>query len=41
VVCDGKAWGRWDGKPAATGSVRPVALYNTFDRAAVHDQSAA
>ena len=23
-VCDGKAWGRWDGKPPATGSARPV-----------------
>lgn len=21
-ICDGKAWGRWDGKPPATGSAR-------------------
>ena len=28
-VCDGKVWGRWDGKPPATGSARPIkALYN-------------
>jgi predicted TIM-barrel fold metal-dependent hydrolase len=40
-VCDGKVWGRWDGKPPATGSARPVkALYNAFDRAAIYDQSA-
>ena len=40
-VCDGKAWGRWDGKPPVTGSARPVkALYNAFDRAAIYDQSA-
>src|SRR5207253_7675097 len=39
-VCDGKVWGRWDGKPPATGSARPVkALYNDFDRAAIYDQS--
>ena len=37
-VCDGKAWGRWDGKPPATGSARPIkALYNAFDRAGIHD----
>src|SRR5688572_33017907 len=23
-VCDGKVWGRWDGKPPATGAARPV-----------------
>ena len=40
-VCDGKVWGRWDGKPPATGPVRPVkALYNAFDRAGIYDQSA-
>src|SRR5262245_19026967 len=40
-VCDGKVWGRWDGKPPATGSARPVkALYNAFDRAEIYDQSA-
>jgi len=40
-VCDGKVWGRWDGRPPATGSARPVkALYNAFDRAAIYDQSA-
>ena len=40
-VCDGKVWGRWDGKPPATGSERPVkALYNAFDRAAIYDHSA-
>ena len=39
-VCDGKVWGRWDGKPPATGSVRPVkALYNAFDRAGIYNQS--
>ena len=40
-VCDGKVWGRWDGKPPATGSARPIkALYNAFDRAGIHDASA-
>src|SRR5262250_3150002 len=40
-VCDGKVWGRWDGKQTVTGSARPVkALYNAFDRAAIYDQSA-
>jgi len=40
-VCDGKVWGRWDGKPPATGSARPIkALYNAFDRAGIHDPSA-
>ena len=33
-ICDGKVWGRWDGKPPATGNQRPVKpLYNSFDRA--------
>jgi predicted TIM-barrel fold metal-dependent hydrolase len=40
-VCDGKVWGRWDGKPPETGSARPVKpIYNAFDRAGIHDQSA-
>ena len=40
-ICDGKVWGRWDGKPPATGSARPVKpLYNAFDRAGIYDQSA-
>ena len=40
-VCDGKVWGRWDGKPPATSSARPIkALYNAFDRAGIHDPSA-
>ncbi|HJU15599.1 MAG TPA: amidohydrolase family protein [Stellaceae bacterium] len=40
-VCDGKVWGRWDGKPPETGAARAVkALYNAFDRAGIHDQSA-
>ena len=40
-ICDGKVWGRWDGKPPATGNSRPVkALYNSFDRAGIYDQSA-
>jgi predicted TIM-barrel fold metal-dependent hydrolase len=40
-VCDGKTWGRWDGKPPATGSARPIKpLYNAFDRAGIHDASA-
>ena len=39
-ICDGKVWGRWDGKPPATGNQRPVKpLYNAFDRAGIHDQS--
>jgi uncharacterized protein len=40
-VCDGKVWGRWDGKPPTTGNQRLVKpLYNAFDRAGIHDQSA-
>jgi uncharacterized protein len=40
-ICDGKVWGRWDGKPPATGNDRPVKpLYNSFDRAGIYDQSA-
>ena len=40
-ICDGKMWGRWDGKPPASGNARPVKpLYNSFDRAGIHDQSA-
>jgi predicted TIM-barrel fold metal-dependent hydrolase len=40
-VCDGKVWGRWDGKPPETGAARPVkSIYNAFDRAGIHDQSA-
>ena len=40
-ICDGKVWGRWDGKPPATGNARVVKpLYNSFDRAGIHDQSA-
>src|SRR4051812_27135848 len=40
-ICDGKVWGRWDGKPPASGNARPVKpLYNSFDRAGIHDQSA-
>jgi len=40
-ICDGKVWGRWDGKAPATGNARPVKpLYNSFDRAGIHDQSA-
>jgi len=39
-VCDGKIWGRWDGKAPATGNQRPVKpLYNSFDRAGIYDQS--
>jgi uncharacterized protein len=39
-ICDGKVWGRWDGKPPATGNARPVKpLYNSFDRAGIYDQS--
>src|SRR2546426_12803553 len=37
-VGDGKIWGRWDGKPPATGSaplIKP--LYNGFDLAALDD----
>src|SRR5262250_817841 len=40
-VCDGKVWGRWEGKPPATGSARAVKpLYTAFDRAGIHDPSA-
>ena len=40
-ICDGKVWGSWGGKPPATGNQRPVkALYNSFDRAGIYDQSA-
>jgi predicted TIM-barrel fold metal-dependent hydrolase len=40
-VCDGKVWGTWGGKPPATGNQRAVKpLYNSFDRAGIHDQSA-
>jgi len=40
-VCDGKVWGRWDGKPPASGNQRTVKpLYNSFDRAGIYDQSA-
>lgn len=40
-VCDGKVWGRWDGKKPASGNQRLVKpLYNAFDRAGIHDQSA-
>jgi uncharacterized protein len=40
-ICDGKVWGRWDGKAPATGNARPVKpLYNSFDRAGIYDQSA-
>jgi predicted TIM-barrel fold metal-dependent hydrolase len=39
-VCDGKVWGSWGGKPPATGNQRLVkALYNSFDRAGMYDQS--
>jgi predicted TIM-barrel fold metal-dependent hydrolase len=39
-ICDGKIWGRWDGKKPATGNQRLVKpLYNAFDRAGIHDQS--
>ena len=34
-------WGRWDGKPPATGNARPVKpIYNALDRAGIHDNSA-
>jgi predicted TIM-barrel fold metal-dependent hydrolase len=40
-VCDGKVWGRWDGKPPATGSARPIKpIYTALDRAGIHDNSA-
>ena len=40
-ICDDKVWGRWDGKPPATGNDRPVKpLYNSFARAGIYDQSA-
>jgi uncharacterized protein len=40
-VCDGRVWGRWDGKPPVTGSARPnKPLYSAFDRAGIYDASA-
>jgi hypothetical protein len=40
-ICDGKVWGRWVGKPPATGNQRPVKpIYDSFDRAGIHDHSA-
>ena len=40
-ICDGKAWGRWDGKLPATGSARPIKpIYTALDRAGIHDNSA-
>ena len=40
-ICDGKVWGRWNGKPPPTGNQRPVKpLYTAFDRAGIYDQSA-
>src|SRR6202162_2701933 len=40
-ICDGKVWGRWDGKAPATGNQRAVKpIYNAFDRAGIHDHSA-
>jgi uncharacterized protein len=40
-VCDGKVWGRWDGKAPVTGNARPVKpIYNALDRAGIHDNSA-
>ena len=40
-ICDGKVWGRWDGKPPATGNRRPLKMvYDSFDRAGIHDHSA-
>jgi predicted TIM-barrel fold metal-dependent hydrolase len=40
-ICDGKVWGRWDGKPPATGSARPVRpIYTALDRAGIYDNSA-
>jgi uncharacterized protein len=39
-MCDGKVWGTWGGKAPATGNAKPVkALYNSFDRAGIYDQS--
>src|SRR5450755_3504472 len=33
-ICDGKVWGRWDGKSRATGSARPIKpIYTALDRA--------
>jgi predicted TIM-barrel fold metal-dependent hydrolase len=40
-ICDGKVWGRWDGAPPSSGNQRLVKpIYNAFDRAGIHDQSA-
>jgi predicted TIM-barrel fold metal-dependent hydrolase len=40
-ICDGKVWGRWDGKPPTTGSARPIKpIYTALDRAGIHDNSA-
>ena len=40
-ICDGKLWGRWNGKPPANPGQRPVKpLYDSFDRAGIYDHSA-
>jgi hypothetical protein len=40
-ICDGKVWGRWNGKPPANPNQRPVKpLYDSFDRAGIYDHSA-
>ncbi|HXP02615.1 MAG TPA: amidohydrolase family protein [Stellaceae bacterium] len=40
-ICDGKVWGRWNGKPPADPNQRPVKpLYDSFDRAGIYDHSA-
>lgn len=40
-ICDGKVWGRWDGRAPPTGNARPVKpLYSALDRAGIHDNSA-
>jgi predicted TIM-barrel fold metal-dependent hydrolase len=40
-ICDGKVWGRWNGKAPADPTKRPVKpLYDSFDRAGIYDHSA-
>ena len=40
-TCDDKVWGTWGGQVPATGNTRAVKpIYNAFERAGLHDQSA-
>jgi len=39
-ICDGKVWGRWNGKANPNPNQRPIKpLYDSFDRAGIYDHS--